>query len=150
LVAEKYIRMMRTTEPARYARLAANIPQPGERAETLARAINARLLAQTETLRARYPYVSGAGRPLRAAEDFAGVTSIETYQLGELLTYSERTLAALLAHVEDLEARGASLAEEILKNTVRFYGYESLERAETAQRVHAANQPGELSPGCAQ
>jgi hypothetical protein len=148
LVAEKYIHMMKTTTPARYEMLILELEAPTARAEALAREICDVMLAQTETLHRKYPYISGSGRPLRSASDFSGVTSIETYQLGELLTYSEKTLALLLEHVRALEAEGVSLAAEMLKNSVRFYGYTSLEEAEAAQRKHAESQPVEWSLGC--
>ncbi|MDR0838218.1 MAG: DUF4125 family protein [Oscillospiraceae bacterium] len=152
LIAEKYIHMMRTTTPARYEKLMEGVPRPTERAEALAQAISDKMLAQTEALQEKYPYVSGTGRPLHSASDFSGVTSIETYQLGELLTYSENTLAALGRHLDALEANGVSLAGEILANSVKFYGYASLKEAEDAARTRAEASPLEVldwSFGCA-
>jgi hypothetical protein len=148
LIAEKYIHMMRPTSPARYAELAKDIVLPNARAQALAGEICAKLLEQTVKLREAYPYVSGSGRPLRTSEDYSGVTSIETYQLGELYTYSEATLTALREHIAALEAQGVSLAEEILLNSVKFYGYKTLEEAEAATKAHAEAQKIEFSFGC--
>jgi hypothetical protein len=148
LISEKYIHMMKPTAPARYDALAAGIPKPAPRAEALAREISEKLLTQTAELFKKYPYVSGSGRPLRAASDFSGVVSIETYQLGELLTYSERTLLALRDHLLALEKDERSLAEEILLNSVKFYGYKTLAEAEAAAKAHAEEEVVEISYGC--
>lgn len=133
LIAEKYIYMMSTTAPEEFIVLAADIPKPGERAFALAEEICNKLIAQTEVLQQEYPKVSGAGRPLYAASDVNGYTSVETYQFSELLTYSEGTLEKLLAHLDRLAEQGISLAKNILQNSAQYYGYSSLEAAEAGQ-----------------
>ncbi|MDR3278128.1 MAG: DUF4125 family protein [Oscillospiraceae bacterium] len=148
LISEKYIRMMKPTAPARYETLAAALVKPSPRAQTAANEISEKLLTQTSALFAKYPYVSGSGRPLRSSADFSGVVSIETYQLGELLTYSERTLLALRGHLLALEEEGRSLAEEILLNSVKFYGYKTLAEAEASAKAHAEEEVVEISYGC--
>jgi hypothetical protein len=148
LVAEKYIHMMKTTEPSKHERLFAQMTPPTPAAERLAGEVCAKLLEQTQALFDKYPYVAGSGRPLHSTADFGGVTSIETYQLGELLTYSERTLEALRRHVFALEEAGISFARSVLENSATFYGYATLEEAEAAtqERVDAAGF--EFSFGC--
>lgn len=132
LVAEKYLRMMEGVYPEEYRRQAHLLPPVGPEKAALAAEINAAMVTQTEALRARYPRVSGHGRPLRSAEDAPGDFSVETYQRGELLTYSEKTLRALKLWLDTLWAEGFSLAERILANSVRYYGYDSLPQAEEA------------------
>lgn len=136
LVAEKYIHMMKNTAPSQYEVLIQTIPTPDSAVSSLARELSDRLLAQTEALFQEYPFVTGSGRPLCSASDASGITSIETYQLGELLTYSADTLVALKAHLENLETAGRLLAREILENSARYYGYRSLDEAEAAARKH--------------
>ncbi|MDR2665495.1 MAG: DUF4125 family protein [Oscillospiraceae bacterium] len=148
LVAEKYIHMMKTTEPAKHGLLSAKVPQPTAAARALAEELSGKLLVQTRELFGNYPYVTGSGRPLYATQDFGGVTSIETYQLGELLTYSERTLGALLRHVETLEGEGVSFAREVLVNSASFYGYKSLDEAEAATKERIDAIGFEFSYGC--
>jgi hypothetical protein len=148
LITEKYIHMMRTTEPSRYEQLLARITPPSPVAEALAREISAKLLAQTEALFDDYPYVAGSGRPLNSTQDFGGVASIETYQLGELLTYSEKTLEALRRHILTLEDAGVSFARSVLENSASFYGYSSLEEAEAATKEHIDGIGFEFSYGC--
>lgn len=140
LVAEKYIHMMAPTSPAQYAQLARKIPLPNDEQKSLAREISDKLLAQTATLHMSYPYLARSGRPLRADMDICGVISIETYQLGELFTYSVNTLRLLKDHLLALEKEGRSLAAAILENTVRFYGYTSLESAEAAVKARAVKE----------
>ena len=132
LLAEKYIHMMRSTAPKDYEELVEAVERPSERGCELAREINDALLSQTHKLNERYPKLSKQGRPLYSSEDRFGVTSIETYQLGELLTYSLKTLVALSNYVDS--ENGKLLAERILENTIRYYGYQSLEHAEKAIR----------------
>ncbi len=134
LVTEKYIHMMKHSEPVQYEKLLASIQAPTEDVKKLAQDISDRLLEQTVELFEEYPYVSGSGRPLHSESDLSGVTSIETYQLGELYTYSKKTLEALKEHLSALDADGQSLAKNILRNSVSHYGYKSLDEAEAATK----------------
>jgi len=148
LVTEKYIHMMRTTTPQKYEKLMESIPRPTDKAVALANEICSKMIDATVVLHEKYPCVAVSGRPLRSSNDFSGTVSIETYQTGELLTYSEKTLKLLLEHIKRLEAEGGSLAEDIMENSVKFYGYDSLEHAEAAAQAYADAQPIEWSFGC--
>lgn len=130
LAREKYIRMMKSTDPEGYKAFCGELPALTAEQGKLIEAIWAHLLAQTERLREHYPAVALGGRPLHAEEEVDGWASIETYQCGELATYSEKTLAALLAHIEALEAGGEDLARLIQERSVVALGYRSLEDAE--------------------
>ncbi len=148
LVAEKYIHMMRYTSPAQYNELIKQLPAPDGKTAELAREISDKMLEQTVQLFSDYPYVSGSGRPLRSVSDFSGVTSIETYQLGELLTYSAKTLGYLKAHLLALEKDGSSLARVILGNSAGHYGYKTLEEAEAAAKARVDGAGIQVSFGC--
>lgn len=148
LVMEKYIHMMKTTMPVQYEKLLANVVYPSPAAVEIAEKITTKMIEQTEVLHRTYPYVSGSGRPLYSSADFQGFTSVETYQKGELYTYSENTLNALWKHLCALEAEGKSLAKIILENSVTFYGYKDIDQAEEAMKKHAESQPIEFSFGC--
>lgn len=132
LAREKYIRMMKTTDPKGYEAFKSELPALSPAQEALIAEIWKHLLAQTERMREKYPAVALGGRPLRAGEETDDFASIETYQTGELATYSENTLRALLAQIEALEAQGVDLAFEIQKNSVSAMGYGSMEEAEKA------------------
>ncbi|MBR6812380.1 MAG: DUF4125 family protein [Oscillospiraceae bacterium] len=132
LIREKYIHMMCVVSPREYELLMQTIPAPSEQEKEAADKICALMIRQTVPLHERYPSVSGAGRPLYSYQDISGVTSIETYQKGELFTYGQKMLDALYAYALELEKEGRSLAEEVLLHTVKYYGYESLDAAEAA------------------
>lgn len=147
LIEEKYIHMMKTTEPSHYEALLERVEKPSVAVLDLAGEVSGMLLEQTRVLFEDYPYVSGQGRPLYSAFDYGG-TSVETYQYGELLTYSEKTLAALKEHIAALKADGVSLARKILESTVRFYGYDSLDTAEAAMKERADKTGIQITFGC--
>lgn len=150
LVREKYIRMMETTDPEGYAFFRQELPPVSEEKQKLVAAIWEKMLIQTEKLRDAYPGLAMGSRPLRAGEagESGGWASIETYQVGELMTYSEDTLRALLAHMEALQAQGIDLAREIQLNSVKCLGYASLEEADTAISFQLLQQFGSGCPSC--
>ena len=98
--------------------------------ENRARAVVKKLAPQNEAFAARYPLVASRARPLHSGEGDGGETSIETYQLGELLTYSEKTLRLLSARIAELEAAGVSYAELIIENGLKRRGFRGLDDAE--------------------
>ncbi len=130
LIAEKYLHMMEHTYPAEYEAQKHFLPSLSEEKRMLANEICDEMIAQTIPLRQAFPHVSETGRPLFRSEDRPGVTSIQTYQLGELLTYSEKTLQLLKKHLFVLQAEGRSLAEEVMSRSVCSYGFSSLGDAE--------------------
>ena len=89
-------------------------------------------LAWEQTLQERYPRLRRRGRPMTAGQDGANITSVETYLLGELKTYSAKTVHLLLDYVEQAQQEGRNLAEENLTHMVRGYGYPDLAAAEGA------------------
>lgn len=86
----------------------------------------------------QFPCVASGGRSLDEdeASRFGG-TSISTYLLGELLTYSENTLREYLEWQQELLRRGENMTKAILEETVRHYGFVSLDAAETHYRETA-------------
>ena len=147
LVEAKYIHMMKNTEPSKYSALITRVKMPDSAAEALACEVSDLLLEQTRLLFEDYPYVSGQGRPLYSTLDYAAV-SIETYQLGELFTYSAKTLSALKEHIIALNGRDVSLARLILENSVSYYGYKSLDAAETSTKERADRMGIQITFGC--
>ena len=131
LVAEKYLHMMKNTYPAEYHAQKHFLPTISEEKLELANEICDEMIAQTIPLRKAFPRVGEAGRPLFSSDDKYGFTSVQTYQLGELLTYSENTLQLLKKHLFALKESGRSLAKEVTSRSVCSYGFSSLEQAET-------------------
>jgi hypothetical protein len=129
LLSEKYARMMRSTWPDEYARIEHLLPPLDPRAAELIQEIVSVVLKWEQGLLENYPHILERGRPIFSTEDAPGITSLETYLKGELATYSLRTLELYLAHVRQLESEGANGSAITLANTVRQYGFNSLEEA---------------------
>lgn len=129
-LAEKYGYMMCIDAPEANRALAAQLPPVTEEKLVLARVVVKKLAPQNEAFAARWPLVASRARPLHSGEGDEGQTSIETYQLGELLTYSEKTLRLLSARIAELEAAGVSYAELIIENGLKRRGFRSLDDAE--------------------
>ena len=128
LITEKYAYMMEFTDPAYYrANLQAQLPVLTEsKAALVAEVVSLQLLGY-QKYAARYPNLAKAGRP---ANESQGDTSIRDYSIGEYKTYSENTLGQLLRDMKRME----NPVTEIQKTLVSFYGFDSLEAAEAAQR----------------
>ncbi|MFU0663279.1 DUF4125 family protein [Gardnerella vaginalis] len=135
LITEKYARMMESTAPEIFERTIKPYIKPI--LEPRKSAQEQIILAQVEwaaDFRERYPHLGLAMRVLRTSEDTAENTSFETYLRGELSTYSDATFAKYQRFVKNLCAENLNLTQIIIANTVRMYGYDSLESAERARR----------------
>lgn len=80
-----------------------------------------------------YPGYAAKGRPMGGAGQ-PGV-SVEAYMRGELKTYSEDTLESFLKDLRSADEAGHNLVEAVQKATVGFYGYQSIEEAQTQMWV---------------
>lgn len=130
-LTEKYGYMMCIAAPERNAKLAGALPvvSAAKRAASL-RIIGA-LAPLNDAFAKKYPRVAGRARPLRASgEDEEGTTSMETYQLGELWTYSLRTLELMERHLEEFAKKGRSYPEEVIESSIKRRGFKSLRDAE--------------------
>ena len=128
LITEKYGYMMEFTDPAYFeANLKGRLPQlTEEKAQLIAQVVSLQLIGYQKYAE-QYPALAKAGRP---AEVSQAATSIRDYSIGEYKTYSENTLGQLLQDLKRME----NPVLEIQKNLVSFYGFDSLEAAEAAQR----------------
>ena len=130
-LTEKYGYMMCISDPEGNEETALRLPSVSPEKIDMARRIVDRLIPQNEVFRAKYPRVSGRGRPLRTSEEpAAGWTSIETYELGELWTYSQKTLELFEANLDAFEKEGKSYPETVVENGLKLRGFKSLEEAE--------------------
>ena len=137
LMTEKYARMMEYTAPCEYRRIAPNVRAVDQEAAPLIERLSDLSVRSMEELVAKYPRVGGQGRPVRAWDDDRYNTSFETYNRGELSTYSVNTLQLLEAHYLELVADGINPAQLILEHTVTSQGLPSLEAAEAALEARA-------------
>jgi hypothetical protein len=136
LMTEKYARMMESTSPCECRGLGAVVPALDESRGALVERLADLSVRWMEAVAAKYPLVSARGRPIRASEDSKFTASFETYNRGELATYSSRTLRLLEDHYLQMVAGGINPAEVILEHTMASYGFASLEQAEAALRAH--------------
>lgn len=131
LLAEKYAYMMEYTDPATFDRtLRDHLPAVSAYKQELCAHIANRLIRDEQQFAALYPALHAQGRPTEGAQ--ADDVSVHVYALGELKTYSERTLerydAWLRAHPEE------NISVSVHRVMVQLYGYDSLEAAEARQK----------------
>jgi hypothetical protein len=129
-VMEKYAYMMEYTAPEEYAELRPALPAVSEEKERLVRQITDRNLETYSGLVKKYPEITSRGRPGYTGEETGFFASVETYLLGELKTYSLKTLRIYKRHMDDLDRQGKELPVMILENTAGRYGFASLDEAE--------------------
>ena len=130
LLRDKYIHMMASTDPEGYLHFVPELPPVSEEKKQLVEAIWQLMLPQTVELRRKYPNVGKMGRPLRSSDERNGYASVETYEKGELMTYGEKTLRALLAWIRSQAEAGVSVAAQIQEAGILSVGYASMEEAE--------------------
>jgi hypothetical protein len=142
LMTEKYARMMEYTSPCEFRRIAPSLPPLDRDAASLVERLSRLSVGFMEELVEKYPHVASQGRPLYSSDDSRYTASFETYNRGELATYSSRTLQLLEDHYQTMVAAGKNPAEVVLQHTVAHYGYASLERAEAAQKARIGRRTG--------
>lgn len=130
LIMEKYARMMESTAPEEYKSLKDALPKRQTKRLVLQEEIIKIQVAWMEKFSKQYPFTAGKARRIHTIEDTLWDTSYETYLRGELGTYSERTLELYGRFVVELARQDLNLAYLIMENTVKLYGYQSLEEAE--------------------
>lgn len=133
LITEKYARMMESTAPEQYEEIKSFLPPLSEEKKKIIEEIVAVRIRWAEEFAGKYPKTAGNGRLLHTYEDGPYDTSAETYMRGELGTYSERTLAFHRKYINQLLEKNINQYETIMENTVREYGYSSLDEAEKRQ-----------------
>lgn len=127
LLAEKYARMMVSTDPVEYERIKGQLPHRSEERVTKQEEIVMLQVLWLEEIYQKYPRLEGSGRPVRTWQDTPWATSFETYLRGELGSYSDKTIALYIKMVEEMKQQGQNLAEITLENTAQLYGYKDLQ-----------------------
>ena len=132
LITEKYGRMMESTSPEEYEKIAAQLPECSEQKRAIVEQIAEIQVEWMEEFAKEYPHMAGNARTIRKETDNPFNTSYETYLKGELMTYSDRTLSMYGRWIVELKKQDDNLAKQIMTNTALLYGYTSLEAAENA------------------
>ncbi len=132
LITEKYARMEKTTSPEEYAKIEDKLPPHTEEQDAIIEQIVAIQVGMMEDVAAKYPKLADNARTLRTEDDKPWDTSYETYLRGELGTYSEVTLSLYGMFIAELAKKGGNLAFNIISNTAKLYGYDSIDAAEAS------------------
>jgi hypothetical protein len=137
LMTEKYARMMKSTSPAEYARIEHLLPPISYEALSFIEKIAAIVLDWEEELFRKYPLVLRQGRPIHSSSDTLFVTSLETYLKGELATYSLKTLKLYHEYLVNEQSEDINGSEITLAQTIKQYGFHSLEEANEKLKTEA-------------
>lgn len=128
-VMEKYAYMMESTDPQYYQQIKDSLPEVDEQKRHLIDAICKIEVSMREDMNQKYPYLLAQARLTHSYQDEKDDTSFETYLRGELMTYSDETLYLYGQMLVDMVKKDENLIENILFQTVKAYGYSSLEEA---------------------
>lgn len=129
LLTEKYARMMKSTSPQEYEKIANLLPAVKAEAVSLIEEILKIILSWEEEIKTRYPEIAKRGRPIHSSSDTLRVTSIETYLRGELPTYSFKTLQLLFKNIKKQKSENINGSEIALEYMMKQYGFPSLQKA---------------------
>ncbi len=130
LIFNKYAYMMERTDPAGYERIKHVLPDISpERRAFMEPAVQMQV-QWAEDFAKRFPKFAGRGRIIRAADECCGLTSVETYQRGELYSYGEDTQLLYCEFVFRCGQEGKNLTFLVREQMAKMYGYKSVEDCE--------------------
>ncbi len=132
LIEEKYGRMMESTAPSEYEKIKQYFPEISDDKQAIIDQIVTIQVQWMEEFAAQYPHLAENARSVRSAEDNLYNTSYETYLRGEISTYSDKMLELYGRYLVDYAAKGQNPVYDIMGNSARMYGYDSLDAAESA------------------
>ncbi len=130
MITEKYGYMMETTAPEEFKLIREKLPPVPENKKALVKELTRIETGWMEEFAAKYPRLSKNARLIHTSDDLGWSTSSETYQRGELYSYSDKMLLMYGRFVAALCRENINLTIKIMENTVKMYGYKDLEDAE--------------------
>ena len=128
-IMEKYGRMEQNTVPEKWDKIKKEFPVIPPEIQAIMEEIIRIQVKWMEEFAEAYPGMASNARRIHSYEDKPWDTSYETYLRGEMGTYSDKMLKLYGQFIVDLVKRGENLAFLIMTETVKLYGYESLEAA---------------------
>ncbi len=132
LIFEKYARMMQTTYPVEYQELKDYLPDLDENSREQINEIVCIHLQWDQEMNREYPNIRKNGRAMTTDQDsIQNGSSMESYLRAELSSVSPKTLALLLVETKRANENGDNLLKQIITNETAFYGFASLEEAES-------------------
>ncbi len=129
LIEEKYGRMMESTAPEEYEKIKSHFPALSPEKKAIIEQIVGLQVGWMEEFAGNFPALADNARSIHTWEDHAFDTSYETYLRGELGTYSDKMLELYGRYVVEYARSGTNLTYAIMENSVKMYGYTSIEEA---------------------
>ena len=123
----KYARMMETSDPEYYQTIKEQLPPINAMTSQLIEAIVSIEVTMREEFNELYPSFAKKVRVTHTSEDEKDSVSFETYLRGELSTYSSRTLYLYGQMIVHMANQNENMIIKIQEETVKAYGYQSLE-----------------------
>ncbi len=134
LIQNKYGYMMEYTDYDTYKEtIEPNLPTTENEKLELIQKIVDLSKQQNEEMRTQYPMIASRSRPVSSN---ANCTSSSTYSIGELKTYSIKTLQNVLNDYYNALALGENIVSNIVETTMKFYGYTSLDSVEYNMKMN--------------
>lgn len=132
IVMEKYAYMMEFNSMDYYTKkLEPFLPKVDINTMIIIKEITSYMVTCDKEFANTYPKLGNAGRAIESGVNLGGVTSVETYAIGELKTYSIETLRIYLDFVRKNRAEGNNMVLIEKESMVKMSGFSSLEDAES-------------------
>ncbi len=125
----KYARMMASSDSEYYETIKDQIPSVDDMTSQLIETIVSIEVSMKEEFNKLYPNLALQTRKIYSYEDQKDDVSFETYLRGELSTYSSRTIYLYGNMLVEMIKRQENMIIKIQEETVKAYGYQSLEDA---------------------
>lgn len=132
LLEEKYIRMMEYSAPSEFEGVKHLLPNISNGSLTLIKQIEKIYLNWGDEFESKFPKFSKLCRPLRSSGDIPERASVQTYLIGELSSYSTRTVLFYYDYVKQCVEKGINLIYVTHTDVVKKKGFNSIEEVESA------------------
>lgn len=130
LLFEKYVRMMKYSSPIEYEDLKHTLFELSLGMKTLIRQIEKIYLNWAKEFEEKYPKISKLCRPVTKEFDTKDRTSLQTYLIGELSSYSLKTLVFYLDYVKECKENNLNLVYLTNKDVISQKGFDDLDKLE--------------------
>ena len=132
LLEEKYIIMMEYSAPSEFDGVKHLLPNISNGSLTLIKQIEKIYLDWGDEFENNFPKFSKLCRPLRSSGDIPERASVQTYLIGELSSYSTRTVLFYFDYVTQCVKEGKNLIYITHSDVVKQKGFNSIEEVEAA------------------
>ena len=124
--------MMEYSAPSEFEGVKHLLPDISNGSLTLIRQIEKIYLNWGDEFESKFPKFSKLCRPLRSSGDIPERASVQTYLIGELSSYSTRTVLFYYDYVKQCVEKGINLIYVTHTDVVKKKGFNSIEEVESA------------------